>query len=116
MRGVSFLRVVGRLKPGVTSDQAKAALQVLQQSYRQQRPENADNTWSPVVISAARRRDRQSASGVFHPARCGQFRFAHCVQQRREPAARQVHRPPARDRVADGAGGVARWRGPPVCF
>jgi predicted permease len=37
----------------VTSDQAKASLQVLQQSYRQQRPENADNTWSPVVLSAA---------------------------------------------------------------
>jgi predicted permease len=53
MRGVSFMRVVGRLKPGVTSDQARAALQVLQQSYRQQRPDNADNTWSPVVISAA---------------------------------------------------------------
>ena len=34
MRGVSFLRVVGRLKPGVTIDQAKAALQVLQQSYK----------------------------------------------------------------------------------
>ncbi|MDP9003948.1 MAG: ABC transporter permease [Verrucomicrobiota bacterium] len=53
MRGVSFMRVVGRLKPGVTSEQASAALQVLQQSYRQQRPDNADNTWSPVVISAA---------------------------------------------------------------
>jgi predicted permease len=63
MRGVSFLRVVGRLKPGVTSEQAKAALQVLQQSYRQQRPENADNTWSPVVISAA-----QDATGNLRPA------------------------------------------------
>jgi predicted permease len=63
MRGVSFLRVVGRLKPGVTADQAKAALQVLQQSYRQQRPENADNTWSPVVISAA-----EDATGNLRPA------------------------------------------------
>lgn len=63
MRGVSFLRVVGRLKPGVTSEQAKASLQVLQQSYRQQRPENADNTWSPVVISAA-----QDATGNLRPA------------------------------------------------
>ena len=108
MRGVSFLRVVGRLKPGVTIDQAKAALQVLQQSYRQQRPDNADNTWSPVVISAAEDATGESASRVFHPARRGQFRFAHRVQQRRESAARQVHRPPARDRVADGAGRVAR--------
>jgi len=52
MRGVSFMRVVGRLKPGVTIDQARAALPTLQKSYREARPENADNTWSPVVLSA----------------------------------------------------------------
>jgi predicted permease len=52
-RGVSFLRVVGRLKSGVTIDQARAALPSLQQSYRQERPENADNSWSPVVKAAA---------------------------------------------------------------
>ncbi|MEY2529353.1 MAG: hypothetical protein QOJ05_1443, partial [Verrucomicrobiota bacterium] len=63
MRGVSFMRTVGRLKPGVTADQAKAALQVLQQSYRQQHPENADNTWVPVVISAA-----EDATGNLRPA------------------------------------------------
>jgi len=53
MRGVSFLRVVGRLKPGVTVEQARAALPSLQQSYRQERPDNADNSWTPVVKSAA---------------------------------------------------------------
>ena len=53
MRGVSFMRVVGRLKPGVTIEQARAALPSLQKSYREARPENADNTWSPVVKSAA---------------------------------------------------------------
>jgi len=53
MRGVSFMRTVGRLKPGVTIDQARAALPALQKSYREARPENADNTWSPVVLSAA---------------------------------------------------------------
>jgi predicted permease len=63
MRGVSFMRVVGRLKPGVTPDQAKATLQVLQQSYRQERPEAADNSWTPVVISAA-----EDATGNLRPA------------------------------------------------
>jgi predicted permease len=63
MRGVSFMRVVGRLKPGVTADQAKATLQVLQQSYRQERPEAADNSWTPVVISAA-----EDATGNLRPA------------------------------------------------
>ena len=53
MRGVSFLRVVGRLKPGVTVEQARAAMPSLQQSYRQERPDNADNSWTPVVKSAA---------------------------------------------------------------
>src|SRR4051812_38690963 len=63
MRGVSFLRVVGRLKPGVTADQARSALQVLQQSYKQARPDNADNTWSPVVLTAA-----EDATGNLRPA------------------------------------------------
>src|SRR3954449_5831116 len=63
MRGVSFLRVVGRLKPGVTADQARAALQILQKSYKEARPENADNTWAPVVISAA-----EDATGNLRPA------------------------------------------------
>jgi len=53
MRGVSFMRTVGRLKPGITIDQARAALPSVQKSYREARPENADNTWSPVVLSAA---------------------------------------------------------------
>jgi predicted permease len=63
MRGVSFLSVLGRLKPGVTIDQARAAMPSLQQSYRQERPDNADNSWSPVVISAA-----ESATGNLRPA------------------------------------------------
>jgi len=63
MRGASFMRVVGRLKPGVTIDQARAALPVLQKSYREARPENADNTWSPVVLSAA-----EDATGNLRPA------------------------------------------------
>ena len=63
MRGVSFLRVVGRLKPGINADQARNALQVLQKSYKDARPEAADNSWSPVVISAA-----EDAVGNLRPA------------------------------------------------
>src|SRR5437868_10592695 len=36
MRGTGFLRVVGRLKPGMTLEQARAALPSLDQSYRTQ--------------------------------------------------------------------------------
>src|ERR1700674_382418 len=63
MRGVSFLNVLARLKPGVTIEQARAAMPSLQQSYRQERPDNADNSWSPVVLSAA-----EFATGNLRPA------------------------------------------------
>ena len=63
MRGVSFLRVVGRIKPGVTIEQVRAAMPVLQEGYRQERPDNADNSWSPVVIPAA-----EDATGNLRPA------------------------------------------------
>jgi putative ABC transport system permease protein len=42
MRGTAFLRVIGRLKPGITIDQAKAALGTLENSYRSQFPEKID--------------------------------------------------------------------------
>lgn len=42
MRGTAFLRVIGRLKPGITLDQAKAALSTLENNYRSQFPEKID--------------------------------------------------------------------------
>ncbi|MGZ5553322.1 MAG: ABC transporter permease, partial [Chthoniobacterales bacterium] len=63
MRGVSFLRTIGRMKPGVTIEQVRAQLPALQQGYRQTYPENADNTWSPVALSAA-----EFATGNLRPA------------------------------------------------
>jgi len=47
MRGTAFLRAVGRLKPGVTVEQAKAALNTLEKSYRSQYPEKIDaKSWT----------------------------------------------------------------------
>jgi predicted permease len=43
MRGTTFLRVVGRLKPGMTIEQARAALPSLEQSYRTQYPDKIDS-------------------------------------------------------------------------
>ncbi|CAA9216611.1 MAG: Acidobacterial duplicated orphan permease (function unknown) [uncultured Chthoniobacterales bacterium] len=53
MRGVSFLRVIGRMKPGTTVEQVRAAMPSLQQGYKEKWPENADNSWSPVVETLA---------------------------------------------------------------
>jgi predicted permease len=49
MRGTAFLRAVGRLKPGVTKEQANAALQVLTDGYRSQYPEKIDAKSGTVI-------------------------------------------------------------------
>jgi len=43
MRGTAFLRVVGRLKPGMTLGQVRAALPAMAQSYRSAFPEKIDS-------------------------------------------------------------------------
>ena len=63
MRGVSFMQVAARLKPGVTIAQAQAAMPALAQSYREQHPENADNSWTSVLVPAA-----EDATGKLRPA------------------------------------------------
>src|SRR5438445_31214 len=44
MRGSGFLRVVGRLKVGMTIEQARAAMPPLEQSYRKQYPDKIDSS------------------------------------------------------------------------
>jgi putative ABC transport system permease protein len=44
MRGSGFLRVIGRLKPGMTIEQARAALAPLEQSYRAAYPGKIDSS------------------------------------------------------------------------
>src|SRR5262252_5785142 len=44
MRGSGILRVVGRLKPGVTIEQAGAALPALEQGYRAMHPDKIDSS------------------------------------------------------------------------
>jgi predicted permease len=49
MRGAFFLRVVGRLKPGMTVQQARAALPSLEQSYRARYPNNIDSALTTML-------------------------------------------------------------------
>jgi putative ABC transport system permease protein len=63
MRGVSFMRCVGRLKPGVSIEQAQAAMPALAQSYREQHPETADNSWASLLVTAA-----EDVTGNLRPA------------------------------------------------
>ena len=63
MGGYSFMRVTVRLKPGVTIAQAQAAMPALFQSYREQHPETADNSWTSVLLPAA-----EDVTGNLRPA------------------------------------------------
>ncbi|PYL28020.1 MAG: hypothetical protein DMF45_10505 [Verrucomicrobia bacterium] len=49
MRGTSFLRVIGRMKPGMTLAQVKAALPSLDQSYRTEYPNKIDSSLTTTV-------------------------------------------------------------------
>ncbi|HEY4757485.1 MAG TPA: ABC transporter permease, partial [Chthoniobacterales bacterium] len=49
MRGTSFLRVIGRMKPNITLAQVKAVLPSLDQSYRTQYPNKIDSGFTTTV-------------------------------------------------------------------
>src|SRR5207244_1003272 len=49
MRGTAFLRVIGRMKPGQTMQQVRAALPALDQSYKTQYPGKIDAEF-PFII------------------------------------------------------------------
>jgi predicted permease len=49
MRGTGFLRVIGRMKPGITFEQVRAALPSLDQDYRARYANNIDSTASTTV-------------------------------------------------------------------
>ncbi|CAN5635589.1 ABC transporter permease [soil metagenome] len=51
MRGMSFMRAIGRLKPGVTIEQAQASMSTVAQGYKQARPDAADSTWDTVLVA-----------------------------------------------------------------
>jgi putative ABC transport system permease protein len=63
MRGTTFLRVVGRLKPGLTIEQARAALPALEQSYRTQFPGKIDADMKTRILALP-----EDATGKLRPA------------------------------------------------
>ena len=63
MRGTAFLRTVGRLKPGLTTEQAQAALPALEQSYRKQNPGKIDADLKTIIVPLP-----EDATGKLRPA------------------------------------------------
>jgi putative ABC transport system permease protein len=63
MRGTGFLRVIGRLKPGVSLTQARAALPSLERSYAAQNPGKIDSLFVTTVKTLP-----EDVSGHLQPA------------------------------------------------
>jgi len=63
MRGVSFMRAIGRLKPGVSIEQAKSNIAAVQESYRAQNGEKADSSWQTALVTLP-----EDATGQLRPA------------------------------------------------
>ncbi len=63
MRGTAFLRTVGRLKPGLTIEQARAAFPALEQSYRTQNPGKIDADLKTRLLPLP-----EDATGKLRPA------------------------------------------------
>src|SRR6476619_2003641 len=63
MRGTTFLRVLGRLKPGMTVEQARAALAALDQSYQAEYPGKIDTALRTTLKTLP-----EDVSGNLRPA------------------------------------------------
>ena len=63
MRGTTFLRVVGRLRPGMTVEQARTALPALDQSYRGEFPGKIDSALATTLKTLP-----EDMSGNLRPA------------------------------------------------
>jgi predicted permease len=63
MRGTAFLRTIGRMKPGQTLQQVRAAMPALDNSYRTAYPEKIDAQFPTVVKDL-----REDVSGELRPA------------------------------------------------
>ncbi len=118
MRGAFFLRVVGRLKPGVTVQQARAALPSLEQSYRAQYPNKIDSALVTTLRALPEDVTRNFRAGFVTPRglrytfRRSEFRFVNCLQQCCQSIACSFQWTPARGRVANRAWGFAHERRP----
>ncbi|HEX5491498.1 MAG TPA: ABC transporter permease, partial [Candidatus Udaeobacter sp.] len=63
MRGTTFLRVIGRLKPGITLEQARTALPALEESYRAESPGKIDSAMVSTLKTLP-----EDVSGNLRPA------------------------------------------------
>ena len=114
LRGAYVLRVIGRMKPGVTLERRAADMAAVADGLAREFPKT--NTGRGVdARAAAQRRDRQrAAADVAALPRRRRFRPADLLRERREPAARARHGADARAGDPRGAGREPATRRPPA--
>ena len=110
-----YFQALGRLKPGVTLQQADARLKASAADFRKKFPTalGPQNTFGVAHGPRRDRRQRDAAVAV-DLRRRGQLRAADRVRQCRQPAAGARHRAPARDRDPCGHRRLSRPHHPPA--
>ena len=108
MRGTGFLRVIGRMKPGITIEQVRAALPSLEQGYRATLREQDRQHGHHVGQNASTGCDRKHSRRLRDAFCCGLLCVADRMQQRRESFAGPLQRPASRDRTPNGGRRIAQ--------
>ena len=111
-----YFQAAGRLKPGVTLEQAKARLAAVGERVQAQVSRTRSAATGAFSVEPMQRRDRPQRRGtsLLVLRRRGQLRAADRLRQRRQPAARPRHRPAARDRHPRGDRRRPRPHHPPA--
>ena len=94
MRGTTFLRVVGRLKPGISRRTSASRLTCTRAELSCRVSGQDRYRLRDHVEDASGGCERKLTPCVCNTVRCGRFRVGHCLQQCRKSVAGPVHRPP----------------------
>ena len=87
-----YFQVAGKLKSGVSLDQANARLKVSAEEYKQKYPRVLNKDQSFGVRSLSEELVGGRADHALRAGRGGRLRAADCLRQRRQPAAGSGHR------------------------
>ena len=96
--GGYFFQAIARLRPGVSLEQARNAMDVIAAGYREANPANVDAPVADRAGAAARRCGRRPAPELPAALRRGRLRAADRLRQHRQPAAGALRRPAQGDR------------------
>ena len=113
-RNDNWMYAVGRLRDGVTLEQARAEMELIAARFSQAVPEGERQGVGASVVRFERRRAAAVAAAADRAVRRSGMRPAHRLRQPRQPAARARARAPARAGGSHGDGRGPRANDPPA--